>query len=110
MKVDVVIVVMALIIGAYLRFANLGQLPFWCDEAYYATNVYQFESPQEFLPAALGHVLIAADCYMNHMSRWLFQDTSFDKYRQFCYDGGVVVFRFIKLPDGFKVEEVTRSK
>ena len=47
---------LALVIGGFLRFWNLGGLPFWCDEAFFATNIYRLEAHQEYLPGLIAHI------------------------------------------------------
>ncbi|MBK7256261.1 MAG: hypothetical protein IPI01_00240 [Ignavibacteriae bacterium] len=47
----------ATLYGGYLRLAHLGVLPLWCDEAIFATRIYDGTVFQEFLPMVVSHIL-----------------------------------------------------
>ncbi len=53
----VAVVLIATLYGGYLRLANLGVPPLWCDEAIFATRIYDGTVLQEFLPMVISHVL-----------------------------------------------------
>ena len=57
MKHEKLIVIVALLVGSYLRLTNLGVLPFWCDEAFFATYVINWHVNQEYLPSLIAHIL-----------------------------------------------------
>lgn len=55
------LVIVATFVGGYLRFANLGDAPLWCDEAAFATSMVNFTERQEYLPAAIARILGTSD-------------------------------------------------
>jgi hypothetical protein len=55
-------------------------------------------------------VFVAADCYANHKSNWFFPENLIAPYRLPLFNGGVMVFRFIRINAfRFRIDVVYKS-
>ena len=54
---QLILIMFAIALGAYLRLYNLGLPPLWCDEAILATRIHDFEINQEQIPAILSYLV-----------------------------------------------------